>query len=102
MPHHIERASAPLFNILFSPCDGLCPLLKLHTASITMNLSGDGFREVLQPSLSPILMIYAALNSSFVSIFPDLVTLTDGLNPLTISQTARTSSCTKIGNARGM
>jgi len=30
-----------------------------------MVLSGEGFREGLQPSLSPIVQIYAALKSSF-------------------------------------
>ena len=53
-------------------------------------------------SLSPHCRFYAALNSSFASVFPDLEALADGLNPLTISQTARTISCTPIGAARGM
>ena len=67
-----------------------------------MELSGEGFREGLQPSLSPIVQIYAALKSSFVSVFADREAIADGLNPLTISQTARTISCKKMGTARGM
>ena len=62
-----------------------------------MVLSGEGFREGLQPSLSPILQIYAALKSSFVAVFADREAIADGLNPLTISHTARTISCRKIG-----
>jgi hypothetical protein len=46
--------------------------------------------------------IYAALNSPFVSVFADPEALADGLNPLAISQTAKTISCTAIGAARGM
>jgi hypothetical protein len=54
MPLHIERTIEPLFNILLSPCDVLCPLFKVYSTSIYMQLSGEGFREGLQPSLSPI------------------------------------------------
>jgi len=43
--------------------DVLCPLFKVYSTSITMVLSGEGFREGLQPSLSPIVQIYAALKS---------------------------------------
>jgi hypothetical protein len=32
----------------------LCPLFKVYSTSIYMQLSGEGFREGLQPSLSPI------------------------------------------------
>jgi hypothetical protein len=59
-------------------------------------------REGLRPSLSPILQIYAALKSSFVAVFAAREAIADGLNPLTISQTARTISCKKMGNTRGM
>ena len=62
-----------------------------------MDLSGEGFREGLQPSLSPIVQIYAALKSSFVAVFADLEATADGLNPLTISHTAKTISCKPIG-----
>ena len=102
IPLHIERMIEPLFSMSLSPCGVLCPPFKVYSTSIYMVLSGEGFREGLQPSLSPIVQIYAALNGSFVSVFPDLEALTDGLNPLTISQTARTISCRKMGNARGM
>src|SRR4030065_1146203 len=34
MPLHIERTIEPLFNILLSPCDVLCPLLKVYSTSI--------------------------------------------------------------------
>ena len=63
MPLHIERTIEPLFNILLSPCDVLCPLFKVYSTSIYMVRSGEGFREGLQPSLSPIVQIYAALKS---------------------------------------
>jgi hypothetical protein len=53
-PLHIERTIEPLFNILLSPCDVLCPLFKVYSTSIYMYLSGEGFREGLQSSLSPI------------------------------------------------
>jgi len=36
--------------------------------SITMLLSGEGFWEGLQPSLSPKVQIYAALKTSFVAV----------------------------------
>jgi hypothetical protein len=36
-----------------------------------MCLSGEGFREGLQPSLSPTVQIYAALKSSFVAVLVD-------------------------------
>ncbi|MDL5502387.1 MAG: hypothetical protein QSU88_04140, partial [Candidatus Methanoperedens sp.] len=36
--------------------------------------------------------IYAALKSSFVAVFADREAIADGLNPLTISHTARTNS----------
>ena len=71
MPLQIERTIEPLFNILLSPCDVLCPLFKVYYTSITMYLSEEGFREGLQPSLSLIVQIYAALKSSFVSVFAD-------------------------------
>ena len=102
MTHHIESTVEPLFNILAFSFDVLCPLFKVYSTSITMVLSGEGFREGLQPSLSPIVQIYAALKSSFVAVFADPEATADGLNPLTISQTARTISCTAIGAARGM
>jgi hypothetical protein len=70
----------------------------LYSTHITMDLSGE--RQSLQPCLSAVLQIYAASNSSLVSVFPDLVAIADGLNPFTISQTARTISCKKMGNAR--
>jgi len=38
-----------------------------------MQPSGEGFKEGLQPSLFPILQIYAALKSSFVAILPGLL-----------------------------
>src|SRR4030065_564576 len=50
MPLQIERTIEPLLNILLSPCDVLCPLFKVYSTSITMVLSGEGFREGLQPS----------------------------------------------------
>src|SRR2546423_6819299 len=43
---------------------------------------------------------YAVLKSSFVSVFADLEAIADKLNPLTISQTARTISCTAMGRIR--
>jgi hypothetical protein len=36
IPLHIERTVEPLFNILLSPSDVLCPLLKVHSTSIYM------------------------------------------------------------------
>ena len=62
-----------------------------------MVLSGEGFREGLQPSLSLILQIYAALNSSFVAVFAAPEAIADGLNPLTISHPAKVSSFKPIG-----
>ena len=59
---------------------------------IFMQLSGEGFREGLLPSLSPVKQIYAALKSSFVSVFPDLEAIAEGLNPFTIIPTAKTIS----------
>ena len=56
----------------------------------------------LKPLPFPDVPIYDALKSAFVVVFADREAIADGLNPLTISQTARTSSCTKIENARGM
>jgi len=70
----------------------LCPLLKVYSTSIYMELSREGFREGLQPSLSPILQIYSALKSSFVAVFAAPDAIADGLNPLTISHTARVNS----------
>jgi len=57
---------------------------------IGLLLRGEGYGEGLQPSLSPILQIYAALKSSFVAVFADSEVIADGLNPLTISHTAIT------------
>jgi hypothetical protein len=54
MPHHIDRTIEPFFNTLLSPRDVFCPLFKVYPTSITMVLSGEGFREGLQPSRSPI------------------------------------------------
>ena len=71
----------------------LCPLFKVYSTSIYMWLSGQGFREDLQPSLSPMWQIYDALKSSFVAVFADREAMAAGLNPLTISQTAITISC---------
>jgi len=59
IPLQIERTIEPLFNIFLSPCDVWCPLFKVCFTSITMLRSGE--REGLQPSLSPIVQIYAAL-----------------------------------------
>ncbi len=36
MPLHIERIIEPVFNILLSPCDVLCPLFKVYSTSINM------------------------------------------------------------------
>jgi hypothetical protein len=36
----------------------------------------------------------------FASVLPDPEAITDGLNPLTISHTAKTISCTAIGTAK--
>jgi hypothetical protein len=36
IPLHIERTIEPLFNILLSPRDGLCPLFKVYSTSIYM------------------------------------------------------------------
>jgi hypothetical protein len=36
MMHQIERTIEPFFNILLSPCDGLCPLFKAYSTSITL------------------------------------------------------------------
>jgi hypothetical protein len=58
----------------------------------------DGF----QPSISSIVEIYAALNSSFIAVFATLEATADGLNPLAISQPPRIISCTAMGAARGM
>jgi hypothetical protein len=46
----------------------LCPLFRAYSMSITMVLSGEGFWEGLQPSLYPIVQIYAALKTSFVAV----------------------------------
>jgi hypothetical protein len=35
-PHHIERTIEPLFNILLSPCDVLCPLFMVCPTCIYM------------------------------------------------------------------
>jgi|GEM_PF-5027976 len=58
----------------------------------------SGEREGLQPSLSPIVQIYAALISSFVAVFADREATADGLNPLTISarKPKRVQNQTKI------
>ena len=50
-----------------------------------MVVSGEVFREGLQPSLSPVVQIYTVLKSSFVAVFADREAIADGLNPLTIS-----------------
>lgn len=68
---------------------------QVHSTSIYIALSGE--REGLQPSLSPVLQIYDALKSSFVAVFADKEAIADGLNPFTISHTARTISCGNIG-----
>ena len=49
MPLQIERTIEPLFNILLSPCDVLCPLFKVYSTSITMVLSGEGLGRVFSP-----------------------------------------------------
>ena len=67
-----------------------------------IQLSGEGSREGLQPSLSPILQIYAALKSSFVAVFADREATADELTPLAISQTAKTISCGNIGRLRSI
>lgn len=95
MAHHIERTIEPFFNILLSPCRVLNPLFKVYFTSITMVLSGE--EESLQPFLSPIVQIYAALKTSFVAVLADREAPADGLNPFMISQTARTISCGNIG-----
>ena len=59
-------------------------------------------REDHKPSLPSILQIYAALISPVVTVFEGREATADGLNPLTISHTAKTISCKKMGNARGM
>ena len=93
IPLHIERTIEPLFNIFLTPCDVYwCPLFKVYTTSIYMELSGEGFREGLQPSLSPILQIYDALKSSFVAVLADRAAIADGLNPFTIIHTPKTIS----------
>jgi len=81
MPLQIERTIEPLFNILLSPCDVLCPLFKVYSTSIYMVLSGE--REGLQPSLNPMVQIYDALKSSFVAVFADREVIAAGLNLLT-------------------
>ena len=43
-----------------------------------MVVSGEGFKEGLQPSLSPILQIYDALKSLFVAVFADREATADG------------------------
>ena len=78
MPLQIDRTIEPLFNILLSPCDVLCPLLKVYSTSIYMGLSGEGFREGHQPSLSCIWQIYDVLKSSFVAVFADREATADG------------------------
>lgn len=102
MPHHIERTIEPLLNISLPPCAGLCLLFKVYSTSVYMNLGEGGLGEGLQPSLSPIVQIYASLKSSFGAVFADLEAIADGLKPFAISHTARTISCKKMGNARGM
>ena len=59
-------------------------------------------REGLQPYLSPLEEIYAALKSSFVAVLADREAIADGLNPLTISHTARVSSFKPIGMLNNM
>jgi len=36
MPLQVERIIEPLFNTLLSPCDVLCLLLKVYSASVSM------------------------------------------------------------------
>src|SRR4030042_5436635 len=43
-PLHIARTIEPFFNILLSPCDVLCPLFKVYSTSIYMQLRREGFR----------------------------------------------------------
>ena len=83
-----------------TPCDVLCSLFKVYSASIYLVLSGEGFREGVQPSLSPIVQIYGAIKSSFVTYFSDREAIADGLNPLTISHIAITISCRPMGRAK--
>jgi hypothetical protein len=49
IPLHIERTIEPLFNILLSPCDVLCPLFKVYSTSIYMELSGEGLGRAFSP-----------------------------------------------------
>jgi uncharacterized protein YunC (DUF1805 family) len=70
IPLQIERTIAPLLSILVSPCYVLCPLLKVHSTSIHLDQSGE--RKGLQPSLSPIVQVYATLKSSFVAVFAEM------------------------------
>ena len=77
----------------------LCPLFKVYSTSIYLVLGGEGFREGLQPSLFPVLQIYATLKNSFVAVFADREAIADGLNPFTINQTAKTISCKANGSS---
>ena len=43
------------------------------------------------------MQVYAGLKSSFAAVFADREAIADGLNPLTISQPARTSSFKPTG-----
>ena len=70
---------------------------KVYSTSIYMSLSRESFGEDLQPSRSPLLQIYAALKGSFGAVFAEPAAMADGLNPFTISHTARTISCTPSG-----
>jgi hypothetical protein len=45
IPLHIERTIEPLFNILLSLSGVLCPLFMAYAKSISMQRSGEGFRE---------------------------------------------------------
>ena len=59
-------------------------------------------RENLRPSLCPMLTVYNAPRSSLVAAFADTAETEDGLNPLTISHTARTSSCGSMGRLKAI
>ena len=61
-----------------------------------MALSGEGLGRAFSPPF-PLVQIYDALKSSLVAVFADREAIVDGLNPLTISHPARTSSFKPIG-----
>ncbi len=78
----------------------LCPPLEICSMRGYIQMSGESFREGLQPSLSPVLQAYDALKSAFVAGFAALEATADGLIPFAISQIAKTSSCGRIGILR--